>query len=1057
MAGLEGQTFAGYEVLKKLGQGGMGAVYKAHDVNLDRLVALKTLSNDLAQDPEFIARFRREATLAAKLDHPNLIRVFSAGESEGTHYITMELVEGESARDRLAREGRLSLTETLAIGVFVAEALDHAWQHAKLIHRDIKPANIFLSNTGQVKLGDLGLAKSASEASNGLTTTGQAVGTPFYISPEQGRGQKQIDFRADIYSLGCTLYHFITGEPPYSSGDSMAVIHKHIYDPPPPILTKLPNCPMPLVMMLGKMMAKHPNARHQSYTELITEMRRVHYQLLEPVTPPPPATVAPAISSAAQLPPRSHVLAYYVVAVALLAIAGGLWLWEPWKPELHDPPISTTPSRTETPKQTPAPSTASPSAPATSPSTDTFLTEIAALPAEEQVQRVLKRLQQLNPGFDGQAAPRIETSRVIELKFTSAAVTDISPLRALTSLRRLDCHGSKDDQPLTDLSPLRGLQLEALDCGNSQVSDLSPLAGMPLQELRCAHTRVTDLSALKNLPLTRLDIWETHVSDLSPLAGTPLRWLNCKTTRVQDLSPLRDTPLEELHCDVPLLTQRAALLRTISTLKAINGKPATELLQAVATNTPATPPLASAAPPTASRVPVTPATDAESAMTPEQRLARVIARLRQLNPGFDGRETHKTENGAVVELVFSTIAVRDLSPLRELSGLRRLQLSPWPGQAAKGALSDLSPLKGLSLQTLNCANTQVSDLLPLYGMKLEVLQCNNTAVSDLLALEEMPLMLLNCSGTRVTDLSPLGTLSLKELMCDFVPDRDSDLLRGIKTLEKINGLPTPAFWMRLNAMRPVRSKSTSTGVAAKPKPVDDAFIRFVAVLPPEKQVARVMDKLRSLNRGFAGDETHVIENGKVTQFSITATAGLSDLSPLQALASLRNFECIDTTVERPLVDLRPLHSLPLIELKLRHLTVNDLQPLGGMPLEILNLDSCRIPDISSLKGMQLKRLSLWASTVSSLAPVARMPLEWLNCSETKVRDLSPLKGMRLTQLFCNSADVGDLSPLQNVPLRVLRCDLKAAKQSEKALQSIKTLENINGMPAAEFWKSPKGP
>jgi len=283
------------------------------------------------------------------------------------------------------------------------------------------------------------------------------------------------------------------------------------------------------------------------------------------------------------------------------------------------------------------------------------------------------------------------------------------------------------------------------------------------------------------------------------------------------------------------------------------------------------------------------------------------------------------------------------------------------------------------------------------------------------------------------------------------------LLRGIKTLQKINGLPAPAFWMRLNAMRPTRSKSTSTAVADKPKPVDDAFIRFVAVLPPEKQVARVMDKLKSLNRGFAGDETHVIENGKVTQFSITATAGLSDLSPLQALANLRNFECIDTAEERPLVDLRPLHSLPLVELKLRHVTVNDLQPLGGMPLAILNLDSCRIPDISSLKGMQLKRLSLWASTVSSLAPVAGMPLEWLNCSETKVRDLSPLKGMRLTQLFCNSADVGDLSPLQNAPLRVLRCDLKAAKQSEKALQSIKTLENINGMPAAEFWKSPKSP
>jgi len=354
MAGLEGQTFAGYEVLKKLGQGGMGAVYKARDVNLDRTVAIKTLANDLAQDPEFITRFRREASLAAKLDHPNLIRVYTAGESENIHYITMELVEGESARDRLAREGRLSLTESLAIGVFVAEALDHAWQHTKLIHRDIKPANIFLSNTGQVKLGDLGLAKSASDTSSGLTTTGQTVGTPFYISPEQGRGKKEIDFRSDIYSLGCTLYHLITGEPPYGSGDSMAVIHKHIYDPPPGILNKMPTCPMPVVFLLGKMMAKQPHARQQSYTELIAEMRRAHYQLLDPVAPPPPATSPSIASSAQQSQQQSHALLYYVVAAALITIGAGLWIWEPWKAGYNEPHGSTARSRAETQDRTPS-------------------------------------------------------------------------------------------------------------------------------------------------------------------------------------------------------------------------------------------------------------------------------------------------------------------------------------------------------------------------------------------------------------------------------------------------------------------------------------------------------------------------------------------------------------------------------------------------------------------------------------------------------------------------------------------------------------------------------
>jgi Leucine-rich repeat (LRR) protein len=1047
MAAQEGQTFACYEVLKKLGQGGMGAVYKAHDVNLDRLVALKTLSNDLAQDPEFIARFRREAALAAKLDHPNLIRVFSAGELEGTHYIAMELVEGESARDRLAREGRLSLTEVLAIGVFVAEALDHGWQHAKLIHRDIKPANIFLSNVGQVKLGDLGLAKSASETSNGLTTTGQAVGTPFYISPEQGRGQKEIDFRADIYSLGCTLYHLITGEPPYSSGDSMAIIHKHIYDPPPGILVKMPDCPMPLVFLLGKMMAKQPHARHQSYTELIAEMRRVHYQLLEPVAPPAPSKATAVSASRLAQQQQSHALAYGVVTAALITIGAGLWIWEPWKTGFGDPRPTVAHIQTETKTTPPLPATppAASARPATTPA-DPSTAEIVTLAPEQQVQRVLARLQALNPGFDGQATRRIEDGLLVELKFSSATVTDLSPVRALANLRRLTCNGGPDGQALADLSPLRGLQLEALDCSRSRVADLTPLQDAPIRELGCSTTSVNDLAPLQNAPLAKLDIFHTSVSDLAPLARCPIRWLNCKSTRVQDLTPLRDTPLEELHCEASLLAPHAALLRAISTLKIINGKPAAELLPTVATAAPAAP----SAPAPASSAP---GKAAETAPDAAQQLAGVIAKLRQRNPGFDGRVTHKMENGDVTDLAFSTVAVRDISPLRELSGLKRLQLSPWPGQGGRGVFFDLTPLRGMRLKSLNCSNTQVSDLLPLYGMPLESLLCNNTAVSNLLALEAMPLTLLNCSGARVTDLSPLAALPLRELVCDFVPARDSSLLRGIKTLEKINGLPAAAFWMRLNAMPPARSQST----AATPQPADDAFIRFVSVLPPEKQTARVMAKLNELNPGFDGSETHDVEDGKVSRLSLTVTAGLRDLSSLAALAGLRSLECAVTSAECPAVDLRPLRSLPLADLKLKHVAVNDLKPLAGMPLETLNLDNCRLAELAPLQGLRLKRLSLWASTVSNLAPLAGMPLEWLNCSETKIEDVSPLKDTRLAHLFCNGTRVSDLSPLQNLPLRVLRCDLAAARQSAKALQSIQTIEQINGVPAADFWKNPKAP
>ena len=158
-----GQTLGDFEILDRLGQGGMGAVYKARQVSLDRFVALKTLQAAIAADPEYIARFSREAKAAASLNHPNLVQVYSAGETDGLHWFAMEYVEGESAQARMKRKERLDPAEAIAIGIHIATALEYGWRKAQLIHRDIKPDNIFLSSDGEVKLGDLGLAKSAGQ------------------------------------------------------------------------------------------------------------------------------------------------------------------------------------------------------------------------------------------------------------------------------------------------------------------------------------------------------------------------------------------------------------------------------------------------------------------------------------------------------------------------------------------------------------------------------------------------------------------------------------------------------------------------------------------------------------------------------------------------------------------------------------------------------------------------------------------------------------------------------------------------------------------------------
>lgn len=289
MSSLAGQTFAGYEIISQLGRGGMGSVYKARQSKLNRLAALKIMASELAADPDFVARFKREATAAASLSHPNVVQVYSAGESEGTHYIAMEFVDGETLKQHIERQGRLDPREALAITVYVAEALQYGWNRARLIHRDIKPDNIFLSNTGEVKVGDLGLAKIVGGATTSLTQTGMMMGSPHYISPEQARGVSDIDFRTDIYSLGCTLYHMLTGRPPYEGTDSLAVITRHVNDPPPAIFKVWPTCPIPVALLVGKMLAKQRHERPASYEDLIDQLREVHGKLK-------PATAAPAVA-----------------------------------------------------------------------------------------------------------------------------------------------------------------------------------------------------------------------------------------------------------------------------------------------------------------------------------------------------------------------------------------------------------------------------------------------------------------------------------------------------------------------------------------------------------------------------------------------------------------------------------------------------------------------------------------------------------------------------------------------------------------------------------------
>ena len=254
---------------EKLGEGGMGMVYLARHKVLNKPVAIKILRSNLPTDTNGVGRFVREGRAAASLDHPAIAHVYDAGNQDGVYYIIMQYVDGESLSARLEREHRIPIGEALEIFRAAAEGIGHA--HSKgIIHRDIKPDNILLGNDGSVKIADFGLARMLEYDAN-LSQSGAVVGSPTFMSPEQALGKKT-DTRADIYSLGATLYQMVTGEPPFRSRGFMEAIWKIVKEAPPAAHQVNPEVSVKLSRYIHSLMRKDPRNRVQTIDEALDEM-----------------------------------------------------------------------------------------------------------------------------------------------------------------------------------------------------------------------------------------------------------------------------------------------------------------------------------------------------------------------------------------------------------------------------------------------------------------------------------------------------------------------------------------------------------------------------------------------------------------------------------------------------------------------------------------------------------------------------------------------------------------------------------------------------------------
>jgi tRNA A-37 threonylcarbamoyl transferase component Bud32 len=610
-----------YEVLEIIGRGGTGIVLRARDSKLLRVVALKALAGPQAASGAARYRFAREARATAAIRDEHVIHIYAVRDDAPVPYLVMEYIDGCNLEALLRKGGPPDVKDVLRIGIQVARGLAAAHQHA-LIHRDVKPANILLENGVQrVKLTDFGLAHAADDDS--LTGAGFIAGTPAYMSPEQANGER-VDHRSDLFSLGSVLYALITGHPPYRGRTAIEVVQAVRDETPRPAREVSPDVPESLSELIARLHANDPADRPASAAEVADLLTRLLAGLNGGSSRQPDET---AVLQGPARPAGRGRRKWPWAAAALVLLLAGLGLGEAtgvtdvrgtvirlFSPEgtlvveVDDSGVSVAVDggdvvitgagareirlkpgqyKVEASKgskvvrrelvtvhrndrqvvrisREPGPSAGAASA------NRAWEKSVAALPAEQQVEAVTRRLRELNPRFaSDHVEPTIRDGVVTGLRFNTNRLADLSPVRALSRLESLECNGTverggivSDLSPLRglplrtlifrdnhafDLSPLRGMPLKHLGFArNDAVKDLTPLKGMPLEFLDCSHTCVEDLSPLKGMKLTELWCDQTFVSDLTPLRAMPLKRLHVPFTKVSDLSPLKGMPLEAL-------------------------------------------------------------------------------------------------------------------------------------------------------------------------------------------------------------------------------------------------------------------------------------------------------------------------------------------------------------------------------------------------------------------------------------------------------------------------------------------------------------------------------
>jgi serine/threonine-protein kinase len=986
-------AFRGYEILETLPRGGMSTVYKARQVSLDRLVAIKVLPPAMGVDPEDIEKFMAEARITAGLRHQNIVQVYDFGKTEeGTCYFVMEYISGYTVSSWIQRKRYLSEENSLLCALSIATAMDYAWQKAGIVHCDIKPDNVIIDGDGTVKLADLGLARSVKSIVDHAPPAEKLVfGTPNYIAPEQSAGQEQLDCRADIYSLGAMLYHCLTGTMPFEGQEPMAVMDLQITSQIPDPGDINPQISIWSTCLIEKMMAKNRDYRQKSWGETIRDINNVRSEKMPQRILPP--AVTSTVKRGAQRdmfmqeagqalpagPKKESRVSQIIEAIRkpgvkrtglfrniLLAVSSAafaltlLWMIYDSFKSPRSTFVTIQPITNISPPEAARPGTA----------TQSTVTDAADEAAQKYKQ--VEDWFRANPRKYAEAMRRYKrlVNETMGTRFSESAqnearrLEDIIARESAALMAQLD----KKAEPLADQNHF----LEA-------AAVYEKYQGAFEDETAADRRKKAQAARLKNVNFLKEQDRQKKLAQRQSVEAVG----ELALLIVEDGAGAALARLNGLVEENPPLYKRAEFQGIKSLLEKAAGAEQV-IIESFRTQKNQTVTVAFVSGPT-------------NVVIREIQNNLVIAeKVFVMEQGVIGVQKNFTMRDLALDEKISRLGSEDSAE----HALMRMQMEIEAGNYQMAMISAGKTGAILALP-LAAAVKKAGEHKAEQAIKTILSRADITSRDE---LPEPDFCMLSLSGKK------------------FPPRKSMELKRGVSQFRAYFGFTDIAsnYSVVLTAL---------TNATARRATVSEAVP--AAARPQEKKsqngesAAALTSKIMEHNSGLREEEVAVRigDSGQIETVEVVSLH-LRDIRALENMRSLRRVVCAgmhqNVWIERPLIapldDLSPLRKMALYELIFNHTMVKDLSPLSQMSLTALNMAHTRVGDLQPLKDLKLQYLDISFTAVRDIRVLAGMPLKRLNISGTDVQDLGALSGAPLEFLYAGFTRIKNISVLANMQL-----------------------------------------